>query len=166
MPPPPSLTPSEKLFLVEAAYGRAMLRAHGIEKSLATWLICSAHARDMADSSKPTPASIKRLTLGTLVERFIAEAAPSRDLMLKLRELLDLRNNLAHRISDQLECAALQIDWHEHALVELNEAVERIAECRQSLLPHMEQARTLAGISEEEVVAEIRRRYPYVEIDA
>lgn len=159
-------TPSEKLFMVEAAYGRALLRAHGIELMLSTWLISAATARPGYQTSNPVAPAIKRLTLGGLVRRFVAEASPSAELTVELHQILDLRNRLAHQVSDQLATAALSEEWQERAATELWSMAEQFAACRQRLLPFAEQARAMAGISEEEVTAAIRSQYPSVRIDA
>lgn len=166
MQPWSHLVPSEKLFLVEAAYGRAMLRAHGIEKMLATWLICFACARSHESKWHEETVAIKRLTLGKLIQRFQAESAVSESLSSELLSLLALRNDLAHRVSDLLADAALTERWEEQAFLELTAMNERLAVCRTSLLPFMAEARALAGLSEEQVAIVIRETYPGARVGA
>lgn len=151
---------AEKLFVVEAAYGRAMLRAHGIEQMLTTWLICAVCYRKQRATWRNDVAVIKQLTLGGLIKRFVAESSAPAALSEELSTLLTLRNDLAHRVSARFADAAKNKNWEQHALLELSSVGDRLAKCRAALQPYMVQAREMAGLTEEEISNVIDRTFP------
>jgi hypothetical protein len=151
----------DRLFLVQAAYGKAMLQAHGFERTLATLLIC--HATFSRDRRKPLDARIagvKRLPLGPLIDEFVDAFSPDQNLIGELSNLLFFRNELAHRISDTILGAATQSDWEQQVVRELEEIRSYFVDVRPFLEAYMEAFRFKIGITEEQMLELARKVYP------
>jgi hypothetical protein len=167
MQPSNELSPGEAMLVVEAAYGKAMLRAHGLERTLATLLICKATISNRQRAEQDAAiVRIKRLPLGLLIERFETEFSPSEELTEELSNLLYFRNELTHRISDTICNAAMKAHWHEKVTTELNEISGYFADCRPLLQPHMAACQAELGLTDERIEELVLATFPASKIGA
>jgi hypothetical protein len=156
-----TLTIADRMLLVHAAYGKAMLCAHGLEHSLATLLICKISlSKVLHNQSKAEVAKIKRLPLGVLIEKFAVEFSHSDQLREELSNLLFFRNELAHRISDSIISAAVEVNWEERIISELEEICGYFRDCRPLLAPYIDHFQSQLGLTDENVIELIRVTYP------
>ena len=149
------------MLLIEAAYGKAMLRAHGLERTLATLLICNLTLSQDKDGTQAADiAKVKRQPMGSLITRFIAEFSPSDELQERLSHLLALRNDLAHRISDTIIDSAVSMNWEGQVTSELASISEQFADFRPYLRPYMARAESAHGLNDEKIAKLIQEGYP------
>jgi hypothetical protein len=141
-----------------------MLRAHGLEKAVATVVIChETHALQDQELQTVAIAKIKKLPLGPLMKRFIEAAKPSEDIHAALEKVLYIRNDLAHRISDMILDAMVEPAWTPRVTVDLEVACTAFAECRELLLPYVRRAEELLGVTEAHIAEVIRTSYQAVD---
>ncbi len=130
------LSRSERMWAVYAAYGKAMMSAHSLEGKLAALLI----ARESGESYTKTQFQTKRekidkLTLGTLVERFLMEFEPTNEVTHALKTIVPIRNELVHRISKYILHATLITHWEEGVVSELLKITDSFLEVISKLQP-------------------------------
>lgn len=116
------LPPATRMYAVYAAYGKAMMSAHAVERKLAAILL--AHYTDTIAPGLTRDTSIQhldRMTFGQLIKEFVATHGPSDDLAEELDNMLFLRNDLAHRIADTILRATMVREWEEGLITKLME---------------------------------------------
>lgn len=156
-----ALSPQEQLLLVQAEYGKTMLRAHGLERSLATLLICHVtFAGDHKASLDFEINKIKRLPLGLLINKFLETFSASEDLIEELDNLLFFRNDLAHRISDTIIYAAMSVDWEKKVIAELVDIRSYFTDAEPLLQPYMEVFNQKLGVSDAKMQEIMNKLYP------
>lgn len=149
------------MFLVHAAYGRAMLRAHGLERDIATLLICyTTFTPDEVAIREAQIARIKRLPLGPLIDKFVQAFQPTDDLIEELDNLLFFRNELTHRISEMILHAGHEVAWEERVLKELADIQSYFDEVTPFLRPYMDSFRDKIGIGEDRMRELVKKLYP------
>lgn len=159
-----ALSSQERLFLVQAEYGKIMLRAHGLERRLATLLIChEAFAGDRKSSLDSEINKIKRLPLGPLIDKFADTFSASEELIEELDNLLFFRNELAHRISDTIIYAAMKADWERRVITELSEIRSHFIDAEPMLEPYMEIFKQKLGVSDAKMHEIMLKVYPGIE---
>lgn len=156
-----ALSSQERFFLVQAEYGKTMLRAHSLERRLATLLICHAtFAEDRKQSLESEINKIKRLPLGPLIEKFVETFPASEELVEELDHLLFFRNELAHRISDTIIYAAMQADWEQRVVTELADIRSYFIDAEPMLEPYMETFKQKLGVSKAKMYEIMLKVYP------
>lgn len=156
-----SLTASERMLLIHAAYGKAMLRAHGLEQSLATLMICHiTFAPGDVSAREARIAKTKRLTLGPLIDQFVQAFSPDEKLIEELDNLLFFRNELAHRISETILYASREITWEERVIRELTDIQSFFDEVKPLLQPYVDSFQEKIGISEARILELAKTLYP------
>jgi hypothetical protein len=69
-----SLSPAARMYAVYAAYGKAMMDAHMLEKQLATLLTCRLIDRTTPGTGREEDISkLKKMTMGSLITKFIVD---------------------------------------------------------------------------------------------
>lgn len=155
------LTNAEKMLAVHAAYGRAMLYAHGLEKRLSALLIANTvDQKKSREDTKEEIASIDRLTLGSLIKRVASEYELSDDLLEELDNMLSFRNELAHRISNQLLAATREQAWEEKTVVELGEIATYFRRTSAALSPFVSEWFSNNGFDQAEILRRALTQYP------
>lgn len=155
------LSPHERMLLVHAAYGKAMLRVHSIELTLATLLICQViFSTDKGGQRESEISKIRRLPLGLLTARFVAEFSPSEALEEELSNTVFFRNELAHRISDTIISAALQENWEEKVIVELNDICGYFSDSIALLRPYKTKFVEMLGLTDKKLLDIVYAVYP------
>lgn len=115
-------TSLDSIVIVEAAYGRALLSAHALERGVGSLLITNLGRSKLSGLALDEAIEkIKRLTLGPLIERFIQEFKVNDALEEELDNMLYFRNELAHRISDMVLTKAAERGWRRRLARELLE---------------------------------------------
>lgn len=138
-----------------------MLRAHGLERRLATLLICHATlAGDRKASLDSEIDKIKKLPLGLLINKFAETFSPCEDLIEELDNLLFFRNELVHRISDTIIHAAMQVEWEKKVITELIEIRSYFSDAEPLLRPYMEVFNQSFGVSKEKKQEIMHKVYP------
>ncbi len=156
-----TLTGEEQLYAVFAAYGRAMLNAHGLELQLATLLsVRTIFAGGTKDERIRALARIEQQPMGNLIRDFIASYEPSEEIMEELDNMLYFRNELAHRVSRMILIAATKGDWKIPLIKELTEISEMFRDTGRLLEPFMEACRNQVGVPEEIMQELGRHLYP------
>lgn len=144
-----SLTHEERLYAVFAAYGRAMLDAHGLELRLATLLsVRVILAGGTEDEQSRTLARIEQQPMGCLIRDFIATYEPSEEIMEELDNMLHFRNELAHRVSRMILFASTNKDWESHLITRLTEMSEMFSDTEKLIEPFMAEYRNKVGVPE------------------
>jgi len=157
----PTLSLQERIFTVYAAYGRAMMAAHSLERRLAALLVTrAADRRSSKEIFHAEQAEIDHLPLGPLIKRFISDFQPEERLVEELDNMLYFRNDLAHRISDLILCAARQEQWEEKVFTELTDITEYFRETREMLEPYAAEWFARHSISKHEVLTKVLAMYP------
>lgn len=151
---------SLQLVLVHAAYGRAMISAHDLEMQLSAILMCHLIGNEV----DLTAEQIKRMTLGQLVKKFTNELKPSNVLEEELENMVYFRNELAHRASEIIACAATHIEWHERAIAEFGEIESYFLEAKLLLLPYFEKCYEITKVSKERIYEIARSMYPGIKV--
>jgi hypothetical protein len=150
----------QRFFLVQAAYGKAMLEAHGLERTLGALLICQAtFSADDGPRREARIARVNRLPLGRLIEEFVEALSPDKHLIEELDNLLFFRNELAHRISDTILGAAAQSNWEQRVVAELEEIRSYFVEAKPLLEAYMETFLVKIGITESQMMELMRKLY-------
>lgn len=156
-----SLPREERLYAVFAAYGRAMLDAHGLELRLATLLsVRIFFGGGPQDEQSKALTKIEQQPMGNLIRDFITHYRPSEALMEELDNMLYFRNELAHRISGMILLAAKNEDWETPLIKELTEMSEIFNDTQKLLEPFMAECRNKVGVPEETMRELGRRLYP------
>lgn len=140
--------------LVDAAYGRAMLSAHALERKLRTLLLI--HFGEVRlNNNRRTAATeqIQRLTMGPLIEQFITAYKVEEHLQEELDNMLFFRNELAHRISDTILGKALEPDWRRRLVTELLEIESYFRETNQSLEHYIDEWLEANGFSKQQIIS-------------
>ena len=145
-----------QMLLVHAAYGRAMMAAHGMEMRLTVFLMCHA-----IENNYPIALdSIKKMTFGVLVREFVKKYKPSEYLEEELDNMVFFRNDLAHRISDTLTRAAAKDDWCDRVIRELTEIEGYFRETDELLNPYMERCHRITKTTYADLRRIAERIYP------
>lgn len=148
-----NLSAQERMILVHAAYGRAMLYAHSLEKRLSSLLICQVVATSQSKWEQDEAiAEIERLPLGILIKRFVTEYSPTETLRDELDNMLFFRNELAHRISAAVLSAAFKTDWEESVIEEMHQITEYFLETIALLKPYSQEWLSKFGWTNEELL--------------
>lgn len=156
-----TLTREERLYGVFAAYGRAMLGAHGLELRLATLLsVRVILTGGTKDEQSRALTRIEQQPMGRLIQDFIASCGPSEEIMEELDNMLYFRNELAHRVSRMILLAATNEDWEVPLIKELTEMSETFSDTEKLLEPFMAEYRNKVGVPEETMHELVRRLYP------
>ncbi len=158
---------AEWMILVEGAYGRAMLRAHGLEMELASMLLCNATATSRGQVvgervTRLTKEQILRLPLGLLIKHFVAAFSVSEDIADELDNLLFFRNELAHRIS-RIILKGLSKQDHQgwpQVIRELKDIASFFDDADELLAPYRRASAAALGLTEDELVEAAGRIYP------
>ena len=145
---------------VYAAYGRAMMAAHSLEARLAALLLTRLAAQFSKEAFRRERDELDRLTLGSLIRRFIREFEPSERVTNSLRNALCVRNDLAHRISNRILMAAQEARWEEGTTAELMEVADCFAGVRSELDPLVAKFFSALGIREQELLERELAKYP------
>lgn len=158
-----SLSREERLCAVFAAYGRAMLDAHGLELRLATLLSVQIYLTGGSqDEQSKAVTRIEQQPMGSLIRNFITYYRPSDALMEELDNMLYFRNELVHRISNMILLAATKENWETPLINELIEISEMFNNTQKLLEPFMAEYRSKVGMPEEAMLDLGRRLYPGV----
>lgn len=144
-----------ELTLVHAAYGRAMLAANALESKLCLFLMCHAVEGDYA-----IPNSIKRMTLGALVNEFVARYAPGEEIEEELDNMVFFRNELAHRIQETIIYATTDMDWPQRVIEELGTVESYFKDTETLLQPYEERAYSTLKVSKATLQNIAQRLYP------
>lgn len=156
-----TLTREERLYGVFAAYGRAMLTAHGLELRLTTLLSIRIVLDGGAENEQRRAlAKIEQQPMGGLVRDFIAIFEPSEDVMEELGNMLYFRNELSHRISKMMLLSASKGDWEAPLILKLEEMSQMFIDTERLLEPFMVEYRSKIGVPEETIEELGRRFYP------
>ncbi|MDO9014738.1 MAG: hypothetical protein Q7U84_08190 [Polynucleobacter sp.] len=151
----------ERYFLVQAAYGKAMLHAHGLERLLGTLLICRAtFSLECKTTLDFRITKVKRLPLGKLIEEFVEAFSPGEELIEELGNLLFFRNELAHRVSDIIIDATTQSNWEEDVVKELEDIHSYFVDFKPLLQPYLNTFQAKVGVTEVQMLELIRKVYP------
>lgn len=142
--------------LVQAAYGKAMMRAHHLELKLATFLMCHA----VENNYKISHDAIKRMTLGVLVNEFINIYAPPEQIEEELDNMVFFRNELAHRISESILLQSVHDDWQQRVIDELATIEGYFRETDILLTPYMERSYSAINITEVDMLQVAKQIYP------
>lgn len=146
------LSPAAKKTVIFAAYGLAMLRAHALERRLASLLF-----------AKTGSEGIHKLALGALVNQFIAMFVPHKDIAESLRNLVAVRNSLTHRVSDKMLAAAKEKDWEPQLLSDLTSISSTFKDVTDILEPYINGWFTENGHDREKALRDYAARYPGIE---
>lgn len=122
---------------VEAAYGRAVMAAHSLERNLGFLLMTRIVGSERRDVELQLN-QIKRLPLGLLISRFVEEFGVGEGLQEELDNMLYFRNELVHRISDKTLCKALDSDWRHRLAQDLIEIEGYFRETNVLLEPYID----------------------------
>ena len=157
------MDPHTRLWLVYAAYGQAMLNAHQLEKKLSSLLIArEAETSYNAEQHKQIFEEIDRLTLGSLVKRFLIEFSPSEEITEELDNMLYFRNELTHRISDMFLNANHHPQWESRLIEEIQNISTYFSETRALLDPYSKAYLDRAGLTPERLVTIGKALYPNI----
>lgn len=157
------LSRHERLLVVHAAYGRAMLDAHSLELTLCTLLFVRAAIQEHSESERQNDQSrLERLTLGELMREFNAAYSPSENIQEELDNMLYFRNELTHRISQMILLAATRCEWEARMIEELSEISQMFRETKALLEPFIEDCWKRLGCSDEKMREVMYRLYPGV----
>ena len=158
-----ALSPAQRMYAVYAAYGKAMMVAHSLERQLATLLIVY-----VTEKTAPGPqreeelGRIGRITMGQLISRFTVAYSPSEELQEELDNMLFFRNELAHRIVDSVVSATMEKEWEGKLIQELSEWTEMFRETTKLLEPYSEAWFRKQGIDRNKLLQNILSIYPGV----
>jgi len=131
-----------------------MLSAHALELKLTTLLVLRLDAVDISERQlEAKTAQIKRLPLGPLIKRFIAEYRVEDELCEELDNMLYFRNELAHRISDSVLGEALDPGLRYRLVTELLEIQSYFQEKSAMLKPYVDEWLHANGLTRQKLVS-------------
>jgi hypothetical protein len=137
-----------ELFAVYAAYGRATIAAHSLERALSSLLIATLVDRKLPrEKFEADVARFERMTLGPLIERFNQWFSPAEELQEELDNMLYFRNKLIHDISGTVLHRAREVDWEQRVIQELTDITTYFLETREMLRDYSEKWLTSHGLS-------------------
>ena len=149
-------TRSLQLVLVHAAYGRSMIVAQSLESKLIVFLMSHAIENGYPINND----SLKKLTMGALVNQFIDKYKPSEELSDELISMVYFRNELAHRIIDTICCEAADDCWQDRVIEELTSIESYFHETNLLLKPYMERSHIVLKVTAEDTHELARKIYP------
>lgn len=146
---------------VFAAYGRAMLDAHGLELRLATLLsVRVILAGGTENEQNKAIARIEQQPLGGLIQDFIASYEPSDEIVEELDNMRYFRNELTHRVSRMILLSAIKEKWEIPLIKKLDEISTIFRETSCRLEPFMAEYRHKVGVRDETMHELACRLYP------
>ena len=139
------------------------MAAHSLERRLGALLVARICERALSQSDHATAmATHNRLPLGVLIERFIQEYVPPEDLVEELDNMLYFRNELTHRVSEQVVAACRTAKWEETFIAEMFEITTYFRETNDALRPYTTEWFLKNGLCESEVIEKAITLYPGV----
>ena len=159
------LPPATRMYAVFAAYGKAMMSAHTLERRLAGLIIASVTDTSLPGAEKTTEIErVGRLTLGQLIKEFNASHSPQEELAEELDNMLFFRNELAHRIADTILAAAVEREWEEHIVQELTEYASMFSETSELLRPYTDAWFANHSIDQHKILEAVLKLYPGIKM--
>jgi hypothetical protein len=161
------LLPATRMYAVYAAYGKAMMSAHALERHLAAILV--THISDTTAPGQDRTAAIERLdrmTFGQLIKEFVSTHSPAEKLMEELDNMLYFRNDLAHRMADTVLAAAMAHEWEERLIERLTEWDLMFRETNDLLRPFTNRWIEKHNINYDKVFSAVLKLYPGITNEA
>ena len=143
---------------VYAAYGKAMIAAHSLERRMAALLLVR-RAEKIESKIAVEVTDIDRLTLGQLIGHFAHEFSPPAALTTELGNMLYFRNLLAHRISHKILSAAQKDGWEENLVIELYEISGHFKETSEALQPYIDSCLSSFSLAYNSLMEKLLPRY-------
>jgi hypothetical protein len=154
------------MYAVYAAYGKAMMAAHSLERQIATLLIVHVTEKTVPGLQREEEIDrIGKITMGQLISRFKLAYSPSDELQEELDNMLFFRNELAHRIVDTVLHATMQREWEGELIQELSEWTEMFHATKMLLEPYSEDWFRKHGIDQSKLLQGFLSIYPGIQHD-
>ncbi len=147
------LIKSLESYLLEAAYGKAMLQANCLEKSFTNLLITKLTDKKLSEEIFNSKlAKLRKLTMGGLINEIIKEFEISDYWQQEFDNALFFRNRLTHKISDDIFYSYLETDGKNKLVLELDEVTSFFNESNNEVRRMTDEWLNLKGIKKSQLV--------------